>query len=280
MGFSQTSHSDFHSNTTRTISITSGKGGVGKTSIVVNLAKILNKRGYRVLILDGDLGMANVDIMLNVRSKKNIYDVISGGVGIHEILVEVSEGLTLIPGGSGLYDLQNLTVFERQFLLDQVSSLGERYDYMLIDTSPGIDNNVLYLNAAAQEICVVVNPDPSSFADSYSLIKVLNQRCRENRFSIICNQVRDDQEGVKLFGKLNDVVQKFLYVSLEYKGAIPSDLNLRQATKNQQLVSETYPQSQASLALSKLAQKFESYQSLDECKGSLQFFWEQLVGVA
>jgi flagellar biosynthesis protein FlhG len=280
MGSSQINSSEFHSSTTRTISVTSGKGGVGKTSIVVNLAKTLNKRGYRVLILDGDLGMANVDIMLNVRARRNIYDLISGEAQLSEILVEVENGLTLIPGGSGLYELQKLSVFERQLLLDQVSTLGQQYDYMLIDTSPGIDNNVLYLNAAAQEICVVVNPDPSSFADSYALIKVLNQRCRENRFSIICNQVRDEQEGAKLFRKLDDVVQKFLYVSLDYKGSIPSDLNLRQATKNQQLVTQVYPNSQSSLALSKLAQKFESYQALDECKGNLQFFWEQLVGVA
>ncbi len=280
MGFSQTESTERHSNSTRTISITSGKGGVGKSTIVVNLAKILHKRGYRVLILDGDLGMANVDIMLNVRAKKNIYDLISGESQLQEILVEVDDGLTLIPGGSGLYDLQNLSVFERQFLLDQVSGLGKKYDYMLIDTSPGIDNNVLYLNAAAQEICVVINPDPSSFADSYALIKVLNQRCRENRFSIVCNQVRDEQEGVKLFRKLDEVVQKFLYVSLDYKGSIPSDLNLRQATKNQQLVSQVYSQSPSAQALVKLAQKFESYQALDECKGNLQFFWEQLVGVA
>ncbi len=280
MGFSHQKQVDLHSNSTRTISITSGKGGVGKTSIVVNLAKILHKRGYRVLILDGDLGMANVDIMLKVRAQKSIHDLITGRSQLNEILVEVEEGLTLIPGGSGLYDLQNLAVFERQFLLDQVSGLGQKYDYMLIDTSPGIDNNVLYLNAAAQEICVIVNPDPSSFADAYALIKVLNQRCRENRFSIVCNQVRDEQEGVKLFRKLDDVVQKFLYVSLDYKGSIPSDPNLRQATKNQQLVSQVYSQSPSAQALTKLAQKFEAYQALDECKGNLQFFWEQLVGVA
>ncbi len=280
MGFSQRTHSEFHSNATRTISITSGKGGVGKTSIVVNLAMILHKKGYRVLILDGDLGMANVDIMLKVRAQKNIHDLIIGEAKLEEILVEVEDGLTLIPGGSGLYDLQNLKVFERQFLLDQVSGLGQKYDYMLIDTSPGIDNNVLYLNAAAQEICVVLNPDPSSFADSYALIKVLNQRCRENRFSIICNQVRDEQEGAKIFRKLDEVVQKFLYVSLDYKGSIPSDLNLRQATKNQQLVTQSFSQSPSAHALTKLAKSFESYQALDECKGNLQFFWEQLVGVA
>lgn len=270
----------FHSTATRTISITSGKGGVGKTSLVSNLALQFGKEGKRVLILDGDLGMANVDIMFSVRPEKTIQNVLQGECGLLDVLVEVAPNVALIPGGSGIFDLQNLSVYEKQVLLDQVSGLGGAYDYMLIDTAPGIDDNVLYLNSAAQEINVVVTPEPASIADSYALIKVLNQRYRENRFSIICNQVKDEAEGLRLYRRLDEVAQKFLCVSLDFKGSIPSDPNLRQATKVQQLVMKSHPETPAALAIRKIAQKFKGYEVPEECKGSLQFFWEQLIGVA
>ncbi|HVK61676.1 MAG TPA: MinD/ParA family protein [Bdellovibrionales bacterium] len=265
---------------TRVISITSGKGGVGKTSIVSNTALQLAREGKRVLILDGDLGMANVDIMFNVRPQKTIQHVISGECEMSEILVEVAKNVTLIPGGNGIFALQNMSVFEKQALLNEVSQLGHRFDVMLIDTAPGIDDNVLYLNSAAQEICVVVTPDPASVADSYALIKVLHQRCRENRFSIICNQVKDEADGQRLFNKLDAIANRFLYVGLDYKGSIPSDLNLRQATRAQQLVTQSHPEAVSSQAIRKLAAQFVGYTTVGECKGGLQFFWQQLVGVA
>jgi flagellar biosynthesis protein FlhG len=265
---------------TSVISITSGKGGVGKTTLVSNVALQLAREGQRVLILDGDLGMANVDIMFNVRPERTIHDIVRGDADINEILIEVAKNVTLIPGGSGVFDLQNLSVFEKQALLDQVSVLGNSYDVMLIDTAPGIDENVLYLNSAAQEICVVVTPDPASITDSYALIKVLHQRCRENRFSIICNQVRDEADGKKLFEKLDAVAGKFLYVSLDYAGSIPSDPILRQMTRQQQLVAKVHPDAPSSRAIFQLAQGFKRHHATSECKGSLQFFWEQLVRLA
>lgn len=267
-------------NRTRVISITSGKGGVGKTTLAANLALQLGREGKRVLILDGDFGMANVDIMFNVRPTRTLHDVLKGEATLQEILVEVARNVTLIPGGSGIFELRSLSVFEKQALLDQVSGLGPAYDVMLIDTAPGIDDNVLYLNSAAQEICVVVTPDPASLADSYALIKVLNQRYRENRFSIICNQVKDEADGQRLFDNLDGIARRFLYVSLDYRGSIPIDLNLRQATRSQQLVTRSHPDAISSHAIRKIAQKLKGYEAPEECKGSLQFFWEQLIGVA
>lgn len=265
---------------TRVISITSGKGGVGKTTVVSNVALQLAKQGKRVLILDGDLGMANVDIMFNVRAKRGIHDVLKGEATIQDVIMEVSKNVFLIPGGNGIYGLQNLSVYEKQALLHEVSGLGHEYDVMLVDTAPGIDDQVLWLNSAAQEICVIVTPDPASIADSYALIKVLHQRCRENRFSILCNQVKDEADGKKLFAKLDSIAQRFLYVSLDYKGSIPQDPILRQCTRAQELVTRTNPDSLSSRAIQSLAREFAGFEPQPEGKGGLQFFWEQLVGVA
>ncbi len=285
MGSSSTFHGSFRvagreAARTRTISVTSGKGGVGKTSLVANMALNLGREGQRVLILDGDLGMANVDIMFGARPEKTIFDVVSGEADVRGILIDVAPNVTLIPGGSGVFGLRNLSAFEKRALLDQVSSLGEGFDLMIVDTAPGIDDNVLYLNAAVQEINVVVTPDPASVADSYALIKVMHQRHRENRFSVICNQVRDEAEGVGLFSRLNDVAGRFLNVGLDYRGSVPMDLNLRQATRNQQLVLRASPETAAATAIRRIAQKFRAHAGSDGAKGGLQFFWERMTGVA
>jgi flagellar biosynthesis protein FlhG len=265
---------------TRTISITSGKGGVGKTSIVCNLATCLARTGQNVLILDGDLGMANVDIMFGTRSKYNIKDVFTGFKKVEEVLVPLEQRVWLIPGGSGFNELQNLSDREKRILLDQMGGLKQHFDYMLIDTAPGIDNNVMYFNTSAQEIYVIVTPDPSSFADAYALIKVLNTYYREKRFSIIANQVRDEQEGLAVFQRLSDVSQKFLYISLDYVGAIPNDVGVRRATKSQQVFVKSMPETPASGAIKRIAEKIGHAQNPGQIKGGIQFFWEQLMGVA
>lgn len=265
---------------TQTISVTSGKGGVGKTTTVANLAYCLGSMGHRVLILDGDLGMANVDIMFGVRARHSIQDVLSQKMFLEEIMTPVAENVDLIPGGSGIYGLHQLSFLQKQNLLDQVGNLDANYDFMIIDTAPGIDDNVLYLNSAAQEIIVLLTPDPSSLTDAYALIKVLSQKQNESHFSILCNQVKDEEEALKTFRRLADVADRFLCVSLDYKGFIPSDLNLRKATKMQQLVSRGEEASPSGRKYVELAQKYSIPKDLIEMKGSIQFFWEQLSGVA
>lgn len=265
---------------TRTISITSGKGGVGKTTLVCNLAYELGRRGNRVLILDGDLGMANVDIMFGQRARLNISHVLENRCQLEDILLEVAPNVQLIPGGSGVYGLSRLEPLQKHILLDQISRLNRSFDFMLVDTAPGIDDNVLYLNAAAQEILVVVTPDPSSLTDAYALIKVLNQRHKENRFSIVANMVRDEIEARVVFQKLSDVASRFLCVSLDYRGFIPNDLNLRQSIRSQELVVEKQSRCPASLAIKGLSENLKSSERFGELKGGLQFFWNQLSGVA
>ena len=265
---------------TRTMSITSGKGGVGKTTLVVNIATCLSRLGNNVLILDGDLGMANVDIMFGKRSQYTIRDLLNGTKRIDEVITQIDPKIWVLPGGSGFQDLQNLNEIQKRALLAQLSELNQHFDYMLVDTAPGIDNNVVYFNISAQEIYVVVTPDPSSFADSYALIKVLHTYYGEKRFSIIANQVRDEQEGLSVFQKLSDICQKFLFVSLDYAGSIPTDVGVRRATKGQQLFVKTAPEIPAGAALRKIVDKLNRTQSSCQMKGGIQFFWEQLMGVA
>ncbi len=276
--------SEMTGRSTKVISVTSGKGGVGKSTIVANLAIEFEKRGKRVLLFDGDLGMANLDIMFQVKPTMSVADVINGGADLRDVLVPISPSISLIPGGNGLFELQKLPTSAKQVLLDQVSDLGTIYDVMLIDTAPGIADNVLYLNSAAQEITVVLTPDPSSLADAYALIKVLNVRQRETKFNVVCNQVRDEADGQKIFDRLQSVAARFLPVSLSYRGSIPSDPHLRQSTRAQQLVCRTFPQAESARAITQLANSLLGAEQIGygevECKGSLQFFWKQLIGAA
>lgn len=265
---------------TKTLTITSGKGGVGKSTLVANMALWLGRRGNRVLLIDGDFSMANLDIMFGKRAYKSIYDIVSDQHTLSEVMLEVEQNVFLIPGGSGIRELTKMNDIQRRNFLDQVGELPGRFDYLIIDTAPGIDDNVLYLNSAVNEINVVLTPDPSSLADSYALIKVLNQSHKEERFSVICNMVKDEAEGLALFRRLSDVAAKFLCVSLDYKGCVPNDLALRAATKSQQLVVKIQPQAQSSLAIRAIAEKLKGSSDIEKTKGGIQFFWEQVFGVA
>ncbi|MBX2987597.1 MAG: MinD/ParA family protein [Bdellovibrionaceae bacterium] len=265
---------------TKTMSITSGKGGVGKTTLVSNIALGLAAKGKKVLILDGDWGMANVDIFFGVRPSGHFLDVLKGQKTVREILCEVSPGIFLLPGGSGLPEVNGMNNFQRRALLDAVAELPHDFDWMLIDTAPGIADNVLYLNSAADSISVVITPDPASFADSYALIKVLHQKHKENRFSILCNQVRDEVDGFGLYRRFQEAVTRFLDVGLDFAGSVPMDPLLRRATQMQRLVLRQEPQSPSARAIANLCARIHMDEGRVEGKGSLQVFWQQVVGVA
>ncbi len=265
---------------TKTISLTSGKGGVGKSTIAANLALHLTKLGNRVLMLDGDFGMANLDIMFGVNTRDSIESVLLGQKELKDVICNVGENIDLIPGGSGVYSLNRMSMFQKRFLMDQVSKLEGVYDYMLIDTAPGIDDDVLYLNSAANEVSIILTPDPSSVLDSYALIKVLNQKYKEVNFSIITNLVKDKNESIRLFRAISDMAEEKLCVHLKYLGYIPTDTNLRNAVKSRQLVSLSNPRSPSSFAIKNLAQNMSSINNISESKGGMQFFWGQMLNVA
>lgn len=265
---------------TRTISITSGKGGVGKTTLVANLALTLAQKGKKVLILDGDLGMANVDIAFGVKTNGNIHDILAGQKEMKDILVEVSKDVFLIPGGSGVIEYSHMNHFERRAMIEAVTSLPLGFDYLLIDTAPGIAENVLFLNSAAQTVSVVITPDPSSFADAYALIKILNKNYKVNHFSIICNQVLDEQEGLGLFKRFNDVVNRFLYIGLDYWGSVPNDVILKRATQMQRLIVRHDVGAESSKAIRQICSQIEKSAAQMESSGGMKMFWDQVVGFA
>lgn len=265
---------------TKTLSVTSGKGGVGKTTLTCNLAQYLAVRGNKVLILDGDLGMANVDVMFGRKAQYSILDVLNGNKFIEEVIVEVKENIYLIPGGSGLHELTQLDPMLKKNMLDQVSSLNGYFDYMIIDTAPGIDSNVLYLNAAVHEIVVVVTPDPSSLTDAYALIKVLNKYHKEEKFTVVCNEVQSEEEALFIYKRLSEVTERFLCVSLDFKGFIPLDPMIVKSNRRQELLLDVSPYSPAAKAISEVGELIQKGPNVERFKGGLQFFWEQVLGVA
>jgi len=269
-----------HAKVTRTISLTSGKGGVGKTTLTCNLALTLAQSGQRVLILDGDLGMSNVDIFFGIRAKGSLHEVIRGEKSIQEILTELYPNIYLISGGSGVLDYNTMTSLEKKVLIDGLSQLPMRFDTVLVDTAPGISDHVLYLNAAADEICVILTPDPSSLADSYALIKVLHQKFKRQKFSIICNQVRDEEEGRQLFFRFQDVCDRFLSIQLRFLASVPFDTTVKKANQQQKLFMRQETATSSTRATRQLAIELMGEDFRPESNRGLQMFWEQVVGTA
>lgn len=264
----------------RTISVTSGKGGVGKTTLTVNLSYCLSQMNKKVLILDGDMSLANIDIFLKKTPEHNLADFFEGRVALSDLITKYSKNLHILPGASGILQMTQLDNFQKKMLIDAVSQLEGNYDYLLIDTASGIADEVLYLSSAAQEVFVVIQPDPASLTDSYALMKLLNQKYKVNNFSVITNQVLNEEEGLKVFHRMNSVTSKFLNVSLQYAGHVPFDLKVRQANSKQELISASATHSSSSLNIKKIADMMNKTAAKETCRGGLQFFWNQALDMA
>ncbi len=249
------------------VSITSGKGGVGKTSLVCNMAFGLSQLGKKVLIFDGDLGMANVDIFFGVHPQKNLQDLVDGD-DLKSCLTSAAQNVDLLAGGNGIYNLCHLNAFQRREIMSRLADMNFSYDFLLIDTSPGLHDHVLHLNSVADDCCVVLTPDPSSFTDSYALIKVLYQKYKTQRFSIICNQVRDEKQGEQLFLRFAEVAQQFLPVRLSYKKSIPYDPQLKLSNQLQRLILRQDPKSISSMAIKSICMDLVSQNQLAPTTGN------------
>ncbi len=262
----------------RVIAVTSGKGGVGKTNIVGNLAIAFQRMGKKVLIFDADLGLANIDIIFGIHPQDNIDAVIRGEKRLSEIIVQGPEGVSIIPASSGIEEVANLTEGQKLNLLGEFDNLNDKFDIMLIDTGAGISSNVVYFNLAAQERLVVVTPEPTSITDAYALLKVMFSRYGTKEFTILMNMVKDEKEAKSVFKNLSNVADKFLVgISLDYAGFIPADDTLKKAVIKRQPVICAYPRADSSQRINMLATYLLNEADVRPVDGNIKFFWKQLI---
>jgi flagellar biosynthesis protein FlhG len=261
----------------KVIAVASGKGGVGKTNVSVNLSMALSQIGKDVLLLDADLGLANVDVLLGLRTKYTLADVIDGSRTLEEIIVTGPEGLKIIPASSGVQNMAELSTMEHAGLIRAFSELSHSIDVLIIDTAAGISDNVVTFTRAAQEVIIVVCDEPTSITDAYALIKVLNKDHGVCRFRVISNMVQGIQEGRELFAKIMAVTDKYLDVQLDFMGIVPYDEYLRKAVQRQKAVIEVYPRSKAALAFKTLSQKADKWPVQGNAGGHVEFFVERLI---
>jgi flagellar biosynthesis protein FlhG len=245
--------------------------------VSVNLATALASTGKRVMLLDGDLGLANVDVFLGLSPRHTMAHVLSGERSLDEIILESAQGVQVVPGASGVADLANLSAAGHLNLVQAFSTLSTRVDAMIVDTSAGISHSVMQFSQAAQHVLLVVCDEPASMTDAYALVKVLSRTHNVNRFRVLANMVRAPGEGEILFDKLQRVTSKFLDATLEYVGEIPEDPYLRRAIREQRPVIAAFPSSPATRAFKKLALKADKWPVPDGPRGNLEFFVERLV---
>jgi flagellar biosynthesis protein FlhG len=262
----------------RVISVTSGKGGVGKTSITANLAVAFQKLNKRVLILDADLGLANMDIMLGINPRYTIGNVLSGEKSLEDVIVTTPTGIKLLPAASGMQELTELGEDQKRFLLNELDAINEDFDIILIDTSAGISSNVMYFNFAAMERLVVLTNEPTSLTDAYALIKVLTNKYNQKKFKVLINLVQDASEADRIFRSLSIAVDKYLQSpSLDYVGWIPYDKMIPKAIRRQKPLLDTHPDALASKSIMALAERMLYKEEELNFEGDIKFFWRRLL---
>lgn len=261
----------------RVISVTSGKGGVGKSNVVSNLAIALSLQGKKVLLMDADLGLGNLDVLLGLSPTYNLNDVLNGEKSITDILIDGPAGIKIIPAGSGVQSLTSLGQHEKLKLLDELDILDETFDIMIVDTEAGISENVTYFTVAAQEIVVVVTPEPTSITDVYALIKLLATRYSEHHFKVLVNMAKDSEDALEVFRKLANVAGRFLDISLDYLGCVVKDEKVVEAVKRQKAVTELFPDSDAANCFTTLAKRVIENARPTRLKGNIQFFFKRFL---
>jgi flagellar biosynthesis protein FlhG len=259
------------------ITVTSGKGGVGKTNVVTNLAIALSRAGKRVLVLDADLGLGNIDVLLGLTPKYTLEHVLSGTRSLSDIMLEGPSGIRILPASSGLAQLTALTESQHLILQGELEQVSHLIDILLIDTGAGISSNVTFFAAAAQSIVVVISPEPTSLTDAYALMKVLLRQYRERRFHVLVNLAKSPNEAARVFAKLEVAASRFLQISIEYLGAVPLDDYLPLAVTQQRAVLDRYPHAPSSRAFVSLTEAVDRLAVPDLPKGTVQFLWQQLL---
>ncbi len=265
----------------RVIAVTSGKGGVGKTNIVGNMAVALSRPGRRVVIIDADVGLANIDIIFNLRPKYNIRHVISSEKTLNQVMVESDHGIKILPGGSGFADLTQLNEGEKLNLLSEFETLADQADIILVDTGAGISSNVLYFNSACDECVVVATKEPTSITDAYAMMKVMSQEYGTKYFKLIVNMVDTEQDAKRVYASLSGALEKFLgNVVLEYTGFIPFDRQLQLSVQKRSLIMDSAPDSIAATAIKTIAENLGKPLGKTNSSGNLTFFMNRIFQAA
>lgn len=260
----------------KTIAITSGKGGVGKTNVSVNLGLAFAEQGLRVLLLDADLGLANVDVVFGFRSQATLADVVDGQRALQDILVEVAPNLSVIPAASGILRLERLSSEELRVLAADLRAMSDTFDLLLIDTGAGLTESVLFFSSLADHVLVVATPDPASITDSYALIKVLSMRRSDVDIHLLINQTDRPEDGPETFRRLQEVSDRFLGMSISHAGCLPNDTALSDAVRARRPVLQLHPQAEFSRELRDLAKRVRSTLVASPPRG-VSSFWDAWV---
>ncbi len=266
-----------HSEPVRVIAVSGGKGGVGKTTVSVNLASALALAGRQVMLLDGDLGLANVDVLMGISPRYTLAHVLSGERTLQEVIVQAPNGIRIAPGASGVARMANLSPAEHIGLVRAFSGLGSEIDTLIVDTSAGIADGVLRFSQAAQHVLLVIRDEPASITDAYALMKVLSREHNVQRFRVLVNMTRQPGEALGVFQRLQRVTARYLEAVVEFVGEIPDDDMLGRAIREQRPVLDAYPNSKASLAFKNLARLTDTWPIPAGPRGHLEFFVERLV---
>jgi len=262
----------------RVIAVSSGKGGVGKTNIVGNLAVWFQRKGRKVLILDADLGLANIDIIYGLHPLHSIDEVLKGKKDLSQIIIKGPEGVSLIPASSGIQELAHLTDGQKISLLSEFDSLNDRFDILLIDTGAGISSNVIYFNLAADEKIIVVTPEPTSITDAYALMKIMFQQHGTKGFSLLLNMVENEVEAKSVYSNLSRVLGRFMGdISVDYAGYVSKDKLITKAVSCRTPVVCRYPESVASQNFETVASEFLMREEGNHIDGNIKFFWKRLM---
>ncbi len=259
------------------LAVSGGKGGVGKTLTTANLGLCMARMGMRTLLIDGDFGLANLDVVLNLRPQYTLDDVLCGERHLKDIIITGIEGVRVIPSSSGVMKVPELDKIQKLMLLDQIESLDEEFDVVLIDTPAGVSKNVQYWTSSAAEVIMVVTPEPTSLADCYASIKILSQMTLEKSFKLIVNMVKSDIEAKKIYEKISTLSDEYLQVRVEYLGFIPFDEAMRNSIRERIPCVQKYPFSLASQGLRDISRQIVTQGTVGQLKGTMQFFWRKMV---
>lgn len=265
---------------TRVIVVSSGKGGVGKSTLALNLSLCMAMQGKRIVLMDADMGLANIDVMLGLVPKYNLYHVVQKQNSIYDIIIKGSENLDIIPGGSGIAELANLSENQLRYIIQEVSKIDGSYDYMLVDTGAGISSQVLCFLLAADEVIIITTPEPTSFTDAYGLIKSIDKLNYKGKINLIMNKVRNDNEGIQLAQKFRTVSAKFLNRDINILGFIHSDSRFEDYTRRQEVLVRELPKSSLARSINLITEKIllnadTSYESLEST--GIKGFFKKLI---